>query len=377
MLARPWELGAGSVGTARNQSQTSGANRGNSGRARGTRGSITPFGSTNTGRSSGASRRTPKSSEIIDRYSTKRVDPDTVYPETWPLPSEEEFRAKYTKYDIGKILRTRMISKFTGKPSDYVRFKASFFVNIHVQREPAHIKAGALDSLMDPEIREEIFGIDLGNSEFDYAERLERLERRFGGEERMIDLSLNKIKALRSQSRRDYSKLRELVDVIHFYIRGIGRRDANSYSLREHLREGMPPNLLRRYMEETEERGLEDTLAHLLEWTHRNVSMYFKHKEFEELLEKKPKPAKERKGSAKQKPREEPGLAFWAGSGSSDSSSEEASGEVRISNPGKMPQMLWGPPSVQVRGVLRPTPLSKKILCGIKKAMFTLLQPNT
>ena len=278
----PLGTGRGSVETGHDSGQTSRANRGNSGRGRGTGGSVTPFSSTATGRSSGASRRTPKSSEIIDRYSTKRVDPDAVYPETWSLPSEEEFRAKYTKYDIGKTLRTHMISKFTGKPSDYVRFKASFFVNIHVQREPAHIKAGALDSLMDPEVREEIFGIYLGNSEFYYAERLERLERRFGGEERMIDLSLNKIKALRSQSRKDYSKLRELVDVIHFYIRGIGRRDANSCSLREHLREGMPPNLLRRYMEETEEKGLEDTLAHLLEWTHRNVSMYFKHKEFEE-----------------------------------------------------------------------------------------------
>ena len=237
----PPGVGRGSTEASRGTGQIGRGNQGNTGRGRGTRGAITPLSSTTTGRSSGASRRTPKSSEILDRYSTKRVDPDAVYPETWPLPSEEEFRAKYTKYDIGKTLRTRMISKFTGKPSDYARFKASFFVNIHVQREPAHIKAGALDSLIDPEVREEIFGIDLGNSEFDYAERLERLERRFGGEEKMIDLSLNKIKALRSQSRKDYSKLRELVDVIYFYIRGIGRQDANSYSLREHLREGVPP----------------------------------------------------------------------------------------------------------------------------------------
>ena len=91
-------------------------------------------------------------------------------------------------------------------------------------------------------------------------------------------------------------------------------------------------------MEETEERGLEDTLAHLLEWTHRNVSMYFKHEEFEELLEKKPKTMREKKGSAKPKPREEPWLAFLAGSESSDSSSEEIGGEVRYQTQEKCPK---------------------------------------
>ena len=133
------------------------------GRGRGSRGPITPVSSGATARSSGASRRIPISADILDQYSTRRFDQEAIYPETWPLPTEEEFRAKYTKYDIGKTLQTRTIGKFTGKSSDYARFKASFFSNVHVQREPAHIKAGALDSLMDPEVREEMFGIDLGN----------------------------------------------------------------------------------------------------------------------------------------------------------------------------------------------------------------------
>ena len=135
---------------------------------------------------------------------------------------------------------------------------------------PPYIKAGALDALMNPEVREEVFGLGLGNSEFDYAERLERLEQMFGGEERMVDFTLNKIKVLRNDSRKDYAKLQELVNTIFFFIRGVGHRDENSLSLREHLREGMPPSLLKHYMEETEERGSEDTLSHMLEWTHRN-----------------------------------------------------------------------------------------------------------
>ena len=253
---------------------------------------VTPASSAFTSSASTASRRTQKSAEVMERYSTTRIDPQAIYPETWPMPTDEEFRAKFTKKDIGKMIRSKMIAKFTGKANDYGRFKATFYPSIHVQREPAHIKAQALDSLIEPEAREEIFGVGLGNSEYDYAERLERLERMFGGDETMVDLCLNKIKALRGQSRKDYGKLRELVNTIYLFVKGVGRRDANSLSLREHLREGMPPSLLRRYMEETEERGHEDTLAHMLEWAHRNVKMYFKHKEFEELQDGKPKLSK-------------------------------------------------------------------------------------
>ena len=326
-----------------------------------------------TGHSSGASRRTQKSAAILDQYSTRRLDHGAVYPETWPLPTEEEFKAKYTKYDIGKILRTRSIGKFSGKANDYARFKVSFFANIHVQREPAHMKAGALDSLMDPEVREEIFGIGLGNSEFDYAERLERLERRFGGEERMVDLSLNKIKSLHYQSRKDYAKLRELVDAIHFYIRGVGRRDANSYSLREHLREGMPPSLLRRYMEETEEKGLEDTLGRLLEWTHRNVSLYFKHKEFEELWEKKPKTPKEKKGSNKPKPKEESGFAFMADSESSDSPKEETIEDARYQTQEACPKCQGPHPLYKCEEFYDQLPFGRRLFCRIEKTLPVVL----
>ena len=286
----------------------------------------------NTGstiRSSLASRRTQSSLAVMESYSVHRVDPNTIYPDSWPLPTDEEFRAYFAKESITKTLRTKIISKFTGKANDYPRFKATFYPHVHVQREPAHLKAMALDSLMDPEVREEIFGVGLGNSEYDYAERLERLERMFGGEERLIDHSLNKIKELRMQSRRDYAKLRELVNTIYFFVKGVGLRDANSLSLREHLREGMPPGLLKRYIEETAEKGLEDTLDHMLAWTHRNVAAYFKHKEFEALQEKKPKEAKKRKEKNEAKEKSEPAFAFLADSETSTTSAGEDTGEVR------------------------------------------------
>ena len=55
-----------------------------------------------------------------------------------------------------------------------------------MQRISAHLKIAALESLMTPETIEEVFGISLGNSEEDYAERLERLERAYGGEDRLV-----------------------------------------------------------------------------------------------------------------------------------------------------------------------------------------------
>ena len=129
-------------------------------------------------------------------------------------------------------------------------------------------------------------------------------------------------------------------------------------------------------MEETEEKGLDDTLAHLLEWTHRNVSMYFKHKEFKELLEKKPKSTKERKGSAKQKPRDEPGLAFWAGSGSSDSSSEGVGGEVRYQTQEKCPKCSRAHPLFKCEEFYDQLPYQRRSFVESKKLCILCYSAN-
>ena len=318
------------VGTGRGRGRRLNSTRG---RGRGVGivgpGPITPMNTRSTGHSSLGSNRTQKSIEVMDQYATKRPDPAAIYPESWPLPNEEEFKARFLKKDISKLLRTKIIGKFSGKANDYGRFKAIFYPNVHVQREPAHIKAAALDSLMDPEVRDEVFGVGLGNDEWDYIERLERLERRFGGEERMIDFSLNKIKGLLGQSRKDYEKLRELVDTMYFFLRGVGHKDANSLSLREHLREGLPPALLKRYMEETAERGHPDTLAYMLEWTHRNITMHFKHKEFEELRDKSSGEKNKKKEKARKKKTPEEAFAFLAESETTSSSTGEEVPQVR------------------------------------------------
>ena len=72
----------------------------------------------------------------MDQYSTKKTNSWVVYPAAWHLPSDEDFRAKFTKTDISKMLRSRIIGKFTGKANDYERLKAAFYLNVHVQCQP-------------------------------------------------------------------------------------------------------------------------------------------------------------------------------------------------------------------------------------------------
>ena len=260
------------------------------------------------------------------------------------------------------MLRNKIIGKFTGKANDYERFKAVFYPNVHVQREPVYLKAAALDSLIEPEVREEVFGVGLGNSEHDYAERLERLERMYGGEDRIIDLTLNRIKGLRLQSRRDYGKLRELVNTIHFFVKGAGSGDANSVSLREQLHEGMPPALLKRYMEETAERGYDDTLSHMLEWTYRYVKMHFKHKAFEELQEKKPKPVKAGAKKAQAKGGTGEAFAFPADSEATTSSAGEEVAEVRYQTQEACPQCQGSHPLYKCEKFYNLLPLKRRQL---------------
>ena len=86
--------GSGSGGRGRGAPQGRGDARGRGG------GWQRPSPVTSTG-TSYLNRRTAtsrqRSEEIMDQYATRSREPQTVYPEAWPYPNEEEFRAKFIK----------------------------------------------------------------------------------------------------------------------------------------------------------------------------------------------------------------------------------------------------------------------------------------
>ena len=59
-------------------------------------------------------RRSRKSKEVLDLYATAGIGHRVTYPASWPYPTDAEFRAKYTREDVTKLLKTKMIGKFSG-----------------------------------------------------------------------------------------------------------------------------------------------------------------------------------------------------------------------------------------------------------------------
>ena len=85
-------------------------------------------------------------------------------------------------------------------------------------------------------------------------------------------------------------------------------------------------------MEETEEYGHKDALSHMLGWAHRNPKMYFKHRDFEEMLKRKGKTSApvEKKVEKTQKTVGESEFVFLAESEESETSTEGEDFEVRL-----------------------------------------------
>ena len=118
--------------------------------------------------------------------------------ENWPVPTIEEANKKYTVYDFHRNAPGGgLLPIFSENILDYPSWQSTICQSIHVQNRPVMQKCLALDSCVSDRLRSEMF-TGLGTSAYEYWLRTQRLDDRFGGEQRQMAALMYKLDCLRN-----------------------------------------------------------------------------------------------------------------------------------------------------------------------------------
>ena len=103
------------------------------------------------------------------------------FPDSWALPSANDFRKYFTSVDVLPLLgKTNSFGCFSGNVDAYPGWQENFYRIVHVQAVPLIHKVNALDQAVSQDIKSKLFR-DLGSSAEDYLLRIRRLEERIRG----------------------------------------------------------------------------------------------------------------------------------------------------------------------------------------------------
>ena len=122
----------------------------------------------------------------------KAVDPfsmdDPAFPDRWRMPPGPVLQAMHSSHELGKMWKyADQIAIFEGSLQQYIRWAPTFYDMVHVQPMPWAYKINVLATKLSPKISSFVIG-SLAFEKRDYITALCRLEKYFGGEERMATL---------------------------------------------------------------------------------------------------------------------------------------------------------------------------------------------
>ena len=138
--------------------------------------------------------------------------------EDFKYPSDEAFARYFPEFDFLKAMRgNNILRKWDGTVRGYPGFKQIFYQLIYVQREHYIHKILALEQLVPDSVKKELFQ-GLQYTVDDLGQRLERLEDRYGGQEKQVELIVNDLQRLQSKGRVPYPELRAAVRDVEAFL---------------------------------------------------------------------------------------------------------------------------------------------------------------
>ena len=132
-------------------------------------------------------------------------------------PSDEAFARYFPEFDFVKAMRGNSLRKWDGTIRDYPGFKHNYYRMIYVQREHYMHKILALEVMVPEHIKKELFH-GLHYTVEDLGQRLQRLEDRFGGQEKQMKQIVNELQKLQTRGRVPYAELRAAVEDVSAYL---------------------------------------------------------------------------------------------------------------------------------------------------------------
>ena len=205
----------------------------------------------------GSSRsRTDRLQDLRERYNeakeknriiVQKKTSEVVFPEGWAIPSAEEFQeAGYLKINFSRDIEKHLIKPFSGFVEDYFRFRETFFKCVHVQQVPIFYKLMALDNLLQNP-RTQAMMADLGTSDQEYADRIQRLEHAFGDEDKYQSHLMTNLTELRRFSAHDETSVARFGNLLRTYLNLAGPLEAANVPLRQLLKTKFPREWTREY----------------------------------------------------------------------------------------------------------------------------------
>ena len=132
-------------------------------------------------------------------------------------PSDEAFAKYFPEFDFVKAMRGNSLRKWDGTIRDYPSFKHNFNRVIYVQREHYMHKILALEVMVPERIKTELFHGPQYTVE-DLGQRLQRLEDRYGGQEKQIKQIVQDLQKLQTKGKVPYTELRAAVEDVDAYL---------------------------------------------------------------------------------------------------------------------------------------------------------------
>ena len=173
-----------------------------------------------------------------DIYAQHQLD----FPPNWQLPPAGQMPAAYRYVDAERAITRGMIKPFMGTIDDYPRFQQSFYTLIHIQPGPIFHKILALDKLIVDEKTVATFK-GLGMSAADYVTRIQRLERDYGGPERLRTHHLRVMRHLKATLDDDVTNMKAYLQALETYLLNSGADEVNNVVLLDLLKGRMSKSM--------------------------------------------------------------------------------------------------------------------------------------
>ena len=132
-------------------------------------------------------------------------------------PSDRAFSLYFPEFDFVKAMRSNSLRKWDGTIHDYPNFRHTYYRMVFVQREHYMHKILALEQMVPEDIRKELFH-GLHNTVSDLGQRLQRLEDRYGGQEKQLKQIINDLQKLGAKGKVPYPELRKAVEDVSAYL---------------------------------------------------------------------------------------------------------------------------------------------------------------
>ena len=154
---------------------------------------------------------------------TSTIDPlamdDPAFPDQWRMPPGPVLQRLYRSQELGKMWKyADQIATFEGGIQQYVRWAPTFYDMVHIQPMPWAYKINVLATKLAPKISSFIIG-SLAFEKRDYVTALCRLEKYFGGEERIAQAQLATLEEFPKIQRDDWLTFRKFLDTLETYLR--------------------------------------------------------------------------------------------------------------------------------------------------------------